>query len=105
MLSVSFSFSRPRTASKYSLGIRRVKLENDKISFIRQVVAVAVRIVRGIRLGRSTVGELIGGMREDSVPPVKHAMWITFFVCRVVSRASTGRNCYHQSSAYAFYLW
>lgn len=105
MLSVSFSCSRPRTVSKHSLGISRVKLENDKISFIGQMVAVAVRIVRRIGLGRSTVGELIGGMREDSVPPVKHAVWITLFVCRVVSRASTSRNCYHQSSAYAFYLW
>lgn len=68
-------------------------------------MAVAVRVVCRIGLGRSTVGELIGGMREDSVPPVKHAVWVTLFVCRVVSRASTSRNCYHQSSAYEFYQW
>lgn len=56
-------------------------------------MAVAIRIVRRIGLGRGTVSEFIGGMRENSVPPVKHSVRVALFVCRVVSRTSTRGNC------------
>lgn len=63
-------------------------------------MTVAIRIICRIGLGRGPVSKLIGGMRENSVPPVKHSVGVTLFVCRVVSRTSTRGNCYTQLSAY-----
>jgi hypothetical protein len=75
------------------LWVRGVKFEQDEITLIRHVMAVAVRIVRRVRLSRGTVGELVGGMRKDRVPPIEEFIGVAGRRDRVVPCSIARRDC------------
>lgn len=81
---------RARSREPGSLGVRGVKLDDDEVCLIREVVGVAEGKVGRVHPAHCPVGELRGRMREDVVPPLEELGGIALGRDGVVAGTMTG---------------
>ena len=73
--------------------VGRVKFENDEVGRIGEVVCGAIGVICRVGLAERSVGELVGWVGEDGVPPVEQFVGVAFVPDGVVACAETRRDC------------